>query len=206
MPIRFPLPAHRLLLAAATALAIAAVTAGARAAAPIKVEGEHFVGVATVAGQPLDLNGVGLRAVAWFKGYAAGLYLSTRARTPQQVLAAPGAKRLQIRMLVDVDTIEFIKSFDKGVARNTPAAEMPALAERVERFDALLRAIGKLKKRDVIDLDWLPGRGLQLALNGAPRGAPIPGEDLYAALLRIFIGERPSDPELKTGLLGGPVG
>jgi len=206
MPIRPQLPRRRLLLAAATVLAVATVVPVAEAAAPTKVEGETFASIATVAGQPLLLNGVGLRAVAWFKGYAAGLYLSTHARTPQQVLAATGAKRLQIRMLVDVDTIEFIKSFDKGVARNTPAAEMPALAERVERFDALLRAIGKLKKRDVIDLDWLPGRGLQLALNGAPRGAPIPGEDLYAALLRIFVGERPADPEMKIGLLGGPVG
>jgi hypothetical protein len=122
------------------------------------------------------------------------------------VLAATGAKRLQIRMLVDVDTIEFIKSFDKGVARNTPAAELPALVARVERFDALLRDIGKVKKRDVIDLDWLPDRGLQVALNGVPRGGPIPGEDLYAALLRIFVGERPADPEMKIGLLGGPVG
>jgi Chalcone isomerase-like len=197
---------RRLLLACATALTIATATLGARAAAPIQVEGETFAGGTTVAGQSLELNGVGLRAVAWFKGYAAGLYLSTRARTPQQVLAAPGAKRLQIRMLVDVDTIEFIKSFDRGVARNTPPAELPALAARVERFDALLRAIGKVKKRDVIDLDWLPNRGLQLTLNGAPRGAPIPGEDLYAALLRIFVGDRPTDPEMKIGLLGGPVG
>ena len=177
----------------------------AQAAEPIKVEGETFAGQATVAGQALELNGVGLRAVSWFKGYAAGLYLDRRVRTPQQVLAAPGAKRLQLRMLQDVDMEEFVKAFEKGIARNSPAAELPLLAERMARFDAILRAIGKVKKRDVIDLDWWPGRGLQLTLNGQTQGAPIPGEDLYAALLRIFIGERPSDPELKIGLLGGPV-
>jgi hypothetical protein len=149
---------------------------------------------------------VGLRAVAWLKGYAAGLYLSSRARTPQQVYAAPGAKRLQLRMLQDVDIEEFVKGFDKGVGRNTPPADMPALAERVARFDALLRGMVKVKKRDVVDLDWLPGRGLQLSFNGKLRGAPIPGEDFYAALLRIFVGERPADPDMKIGLLGGPVG
>ena len=201
-----PTPTHpsrrRLLVAAAWALAAAA---GAQAAAPIKVEGETFAGQATVAGQVLELNGVGLRAVAWFKGYAAGLYLGSRARTAQEVLAAAGAKRLQLRMLVEVDTEEFVKAFDKGIARNSPPAELPLLAERMARFDALLRAIGKVRKRDVVDLDWLPGRGMQFTLNGQPRGAPIPGEDLYAALLRIFVGERPADPELKIGLLGGPV-
>jgi Chalcone isomerase-like len=191
-----------LLFAAASVLVAAG---GAKAAAPIKVEGVTFPGQATVAGQVLELNGVGLRAVAWLKGYAAGLYLSSRARTPQQVLVASGAKRLQLRMLLDVDTEEFVKAFDKGIARNSPPAELPVLAERMARFDALLRAVGKVKKRDVIDLDWLPGRGLQFALNGQLRGAPIPGEDLYAALLRIFVGERPADPEMKIGLLGGPV-
>ena len=109
-------------------------------------------------------------------------------------------------MLQDVGIEEFVKAFDKGVARNTPPAEMPALAERVARFDALLRGMVKVKKRDVVDLDWLPGRGLQLSFNGTLRGAPIPGEDFYAALLRIFVGERPADPEMKIGLLGGPVG
>jgi hypothetical protein len=133
------------------------------------------------------------------------LYLSSRSRSAAQVLATPGAKRLQMRMLLDVGTEEFIKAFDKGIARNTPAAGVAALAERMARFDALLRSIGKVRKRDVIDLDWLPGRGLQLALNGRPRGEPIPGDDLYAALLRIFIGERPVDAEMKAGLLGGPV-
>lgn len=202
MLVRPVLVRRRLLLAA---VSMFVVGNGARAAAPVKVEGVTFPGVSTVAGQALELNGVGLRAVAWLKGYAAGLYLSRRARTTEQVLSATGAKRLQLRLLLDVDVEEFVKAFDKGVARNTPPAEMPQLAERMARFDALLRAIGKVKKRDVVDLDWLPGRGLQLALNGQPRGAPIPGEDLYAALLRIFVGERPADPELKAGLLGGPV-
>lgn len=174
--------------------------------APRIVEGQAFAHRINLAGSELQLNGTGVRAVAWFKGYAAGLYLSSRARTAQQVLAAIGPKRLQLRMLVDVDTEEFIKAFDKGIARNSPPAELPLLAERMARFDALLRAIGKVRKRDVVDLDWLPGQGLQFALNGQLQGAVIPGEDLYAALLRIFVGERPADPELKIGLLGGPVG
>ncbi len=202
MPAQHSLTRRGLLAGAAFCLA---GLGAAQAAAPIKTEGETFAGQATVAGQVLELNGVGLRAVAWFKGYAAGLYLASRVRTPQQVLAATGAKRLQMRMLVEVDTEEFIKAFHKGIARNAPLAGQPALVERMERFDSLLRAVGKVKKRDVIDLDWLPGRGLQMTLNGQARGEPIPGDDLYAALLLIFIGDKPVDANLKIGLLGGPA-
>jgi len=197
-------PCHCRRRLAATLLVLAAVPALA-ATPPIQIEGQTFQGEFLLAGQALQCNGVGLRAVAWFKGYAAALYLRDRARTTAQVLAMPGAKRLQMRMLVDVDTEEFVKAFHKGVARNAPVAWQPALEARMARFDELLHAIGKVKRRDVIDLDWLPGRGMQLGLNGQLRGEPIPGDDFYAALLLIFIGDKPVDAELKIGLLGGPV-
>jgi Chalcone isomerase-like len=193
---------RRTLLAAA----LVATTFPAWAARPIKVEGHTFVGDITLAGSALQLNGVGLRAVAWLKGYAAGLYLPRRATTTAQVLAQPGPKRLQLRMLHDVDAEEFVKAFIKGVDRNTPPAEAARLADRVPRFNATVRSLAKLAKRDVIDLDFVPGRGLVLARNGQVRGEPVPGEDFYAALLRCFVGERPADPEMKVGLLGGPVG
>ena len=35
---------------------------------------------------------------------------------------------------------------------------------------------------------------------------PLPGEDLYAGLLKIFIGADPVDKRLKAGLLGAPTG
>jgi Chalcone isomerase-like len=197
-----PLIRRRTFLAAL----LAAPALPAWANKPIKVEGQVFPGTATVADATLQLNGVGLRAVAWLKGYAAGLYLPKRATSAQQVLAQSGAKRLQLRMLQDVDAEEFVKAFVKGVERNTTDAEAARLADRVARFNANVRGLVKLKKREVIDLDFLPGRGAVLARNGVARGEPIGGEDFYAALLRCFIGERPADPEMKLGLLGGPVG
>jgi hypothetical protein len=175
------------------------------ARAQVTVEGYTFAANTVIAGQTLRLNGVGLRAVAWLKGYAAGLYLDTKAGTAQAVLANGGPKRLQLRMLQEVPAEEFVKAFDKGIARNSAPAELPALAERMQRFNALVRGLGKVKKGDLVDLDWLPDTGLHFVYNGRPLGPPIAGTDLYAALLRIFIGKRPVDPELKTGLLGGPV-
>lgn len=198
---------RRLLAAAGAGLALALLAPPARATRSIQVEGQTFVGDIVLAGTPLQLNGVGLRAVAWFKGYAAGLYLPRKASTESQVLAQSGsARRLQLRLLQQVDAEEFVKAFHKGIERNTAPADAARLAERAARFDAVVRGLVKLNKRDVIDLDYLPGRGLQLARNGSPRGEPIAGDDLYAALLRCFIGARPADPDMKVGLLGGPVG
>ena len=111
-----------------------------------------------------------------------------------------------VRLVQEVDAEEFVKAFVKGVNRNTPAADVARLGERVTQFSTVIRGLGKLKKQDVIDLDFIPGKGLVLSRNGTVRGTPVVGEDLYAALLRCFIGVKPTDPELKTGLLGGPVG
>jgi len=41
-----------------------------------------------------------------------------------------------------------------------------------------------------------------MRVNGKPVGAPVPGADLYAAMLNIFIGDRPVDAKMKAGMLG----
>ncbi|MDP3085147.1 MAG: chalcone isomerase family protein [Rubrivivax sp.] len=175
------------------------------ASAQLRIEGQTFDAGVRVADSELRLNGVGLRAVAWLKGYTAALYLTRTAATPAQALAMAGPKRLQLRMLQDVPAAEFSKAFDKGVTRNTAAAELPALRERMLQFEHLVAAVGKVRKGDVVDLDLLPGRGLLFTLNGKVQGAPIAGDDLYAALLRVFLGDKPVDVDLKAGLLGGRV-
>jgi hypothetical protein len=182
--------------------AVFTVTAPALAQ-PRSIGGETFEATAKVADAPLVLNGVGVRGVAIFNAYAAGLYLTAKAPTPAQLLATPGAKRLQIRMLIDVPAKEFVKAIDVGIERNTPPEQHALLAERQAKFAALVNAVGTVKKGDAVNLDFVPDRGLIFSLNGKPQGEAIPGDDLYGAVLKIFVGEKPVDKRLKAGLLGG---
>jgi len=188
-------------LLAATALLVGALPAHAQAAATT-IGGVSFLARADVAGEPLQLNGVGMRASAVLKGFAAALYLPQPARSAEQALQPVGAKRLRMRMLLDVPTELFAYTIRKYVRRNVPEAQQGALQDRLGAFDASLRAVGQVRNGDTIDLDFVPGSGLVLAINGRPRSAPIPGADLYAAVLQVFIGERPVDAKLKAGLLG----
>lgn len=176
----------------------------AAAASAARIAGVSFDDRIRLAETDLLLNGVGLRAVLTFKGYAAGLYLPARAVTPEQALAQRGARRVQMKMMIDVETKEFVKAFDVGMQRNTTEAERAGMLDRMAQFDRNVALIGAVKKGDVINLDFIPQRGLVLSINGQPRGEPIPGDDLYAGLLKIFIGERPVDKKLKAGLLGAP--
>lgn len=183
-------------------MAAAGLPAWARAQASVSYEGQSFATTLRLGGAELRLNGTGVRQVAWFKGYLAALYLTVPARTAAQVVAAPGPKRLQLRMLHEVPAVEFSKALRKGVARNVAAANLPALQERVDLLVAQIDALGKVRKKDVVDLDFEPGRGLVMTVNASARGAVIAGDDFYNALLLSFVGEVPYDDKMRAGLLG----
>ncbi|MDP3613255.1 MAG: chalcone isomerase family protein [Rubrivivax sp.] len=173
-------------------------------APPRMVEGQPFVQRLNLVGSDLRLNGTGVRAVAWFKGYAAGLYLTRPGTSMAEVLDAPGPKRLQLRMLQDVPAEEFVKALNKGVERNTPAAEMPALRPQMQAFAEHINKLGTVRKGDTVDLDLDPARGMLFSVNGTLRAEPLPGDGLHKALLRSFLGDHPYDRKLKAGLLRGP--
>ena len=195
---------RRTLLSSACALALStALPLASRADdAAVQVEGQAFQRHVRIADADLLLNGTGVRQVAWFKGFVAALYLPSRAGAQTQAVAMAGPKRLQIRMLYEVPAAEFVKAFRKGVERNAAPEQVQALTARMDDFSARVGALGKVRKGDVIDLDFEPGRGLAFRLNGTLHGEPIAGDDFYAALLRAFVGDKPYDERLKAGLLG----
>ena len=166
------------------------------------LEGQSFENGTRLASQELRLNGLGLRGVLFIKAYVAGLYLGDKATTLQEVSALPGAKRLQMRMLRGAGPDDFNKALVAGIRKNASDAELARLNDRIEQLERTIRTIGMTAKGDVINLDYVPGLGTTLAVNGASKGAPIAGADFYDAVLGIFIGEHPVDARLKKGLLG----
>jgi hypothetical protein len=197
-------PTRRTLLIGLGLLSLSAIRPAAMAAdTTFNVSGLVFERRVQVAGSELLLNGAGLRAVAWFKAYAAALYLGARASSAEQAVNLPGPKRLQLRFYRDLPAAEFVKALNVGLPRNSEPALADKLAERQALLAGRIAALQTLHETDTIDLDFDPARGLLFKLNGTLRGEAIPGEDFYSALLRVFIGEQPSDTKLKAGLLGG---
>ncbi len=170
--------------------------------APVMVEGQRFAPRVTMAGRELLLNGTGVRAAGWFKGYAAGLYLTERVGGAEQAQALPAPKRVQLRLLHDVPAGELAKAVHKGITRNSDDAERLALELPLARFEAQINAVGKVRKGDVVDLDQDADGALRFSVNGTLRGSTPSGAALYAALLRSFVGAQPYDERLKAGLLG----
>ncbi len=153
-------------------------------------------------GPELVLNGAGIRTRAIFKVYVAGLYLPEKKGTTGEVLALAGPKRVAMTMLRDLGAQQLSEALAEGIRNNSTAAEQDALKARVEELLAIMNSLGEAKKGDAIQLDFLPDSGTRVVVNGQPRGKPIAGDDFYRALLRIWLGDKPVDGDLKRGMLG----
>jgi len=177
-------------------LAIAVPCLGAEVAG-VKLEEKD-----RLASAELILNGAGLRKRAFFQVYAIGLYLPEKKSVSTEVIAATGPKRVAIHMLRDVEADQFSGALADGIKDNHPEAEATKLEPRVKQLAAIMRDMKEAKHGMRITLDWLPGAGTQVTVQGKPAGAPIPGEDFYNALLRIWLGDKPVQLDLKKALLG----
>ena len=152
--------------------------------------------------QQLVLNGAGLRKRAFFDVYAIGLYLPEKKSAAADAIGAAGPKRVAIHMLRDVGADQFGSALTDGMKENISEAEMKAFEPRIKQLSSTMNAMNEAKKGMRITLDWVPAAGTQVTVDGKPSGVPIPGEDFYRALLKIWLGEKPVQPDLKKALLG----
>jgi hypothetical protein len=172
----------------------------------ITYQGLQIPTTAKVAGTELQLNGVGYRGWTIYKAYVAALYLPRKTSSAAEALGQEGPKRVQLRLLVSGSSSYFADALTGGIQKRVPADQFAAMKPRVEAFDRLIRDAGDLKKGDVIDLDFLPETGLVVLLNGKKAGNPVPGADLYTAMLKIWLGDDARDKELRAAMLGGIPG
>jgi hypothetical protein len=186
-----------------TRLLLTVVMSTGFAANAAEVAGVRIEDKTRVANADLALNGAGLRKRAFFQVYAIGLYLPQKSSNAAAVLEQPGPKRVAIHMLRDVGADAFTEALADGIRANHSEAEAKALEPRIKELAAIIAELKEAKKGMAIALDWQPQSGTVMVVNGTSRGKPIPGEDFYRALLRIWIGDKAVQDDLKKALLGG---
>jgi len=187
------------------ALVAAGSLGGATAwADTVEVANVKYETAVDLAGQKLQLNGAGIRYKFVIKVYTAGLYLTHKAGTTAEVLAAPGPKRIHISMLRDLDGNELGKLFTKGIEANVTREEFAKSINGVLKLSEIFASRKQLNSGDSFSVDYIPGVGSTLLLNGkSVMPEPIKEPEFFSALLRIWLGDKPVDDNLKDALLGG---
>ena len=183
-------------------LAVLLLITALPALAALEVAGVKFDDKAKVGAGDTVINGAGMRKRAFFKVYAIGLYLPQKVTTAAEALNAKGAKRIAIVTLRDLTAEQFVDALIEALKNNHDEATMKTLQPKVDQFRTTMLTIGNAPEKSVVNLDWLPDSGTRLTFNGGQKGSDIAGEDFYRALLRIWLGDKPAQDDLKEQLLG----
>lgn len=183
-------------------LAACLLSGTAHAQATTDVADVKFPNTVQVAGQNLLLNGAGVRYKLLFKVYAAGLYLPTKVATTEAVLAERGPRQMRVVMLRDVDGNELGKLFTKGIEANVARAELSKSISGIVQMGEIFSRRSTLKQGDSFAIEWVPGTGTVVLVNGKPEGVPVPEPEFFSAMMAIWLGKSPADAKLKDALLG----
>jgi len=192
---------HQFAVRRSIALAVL-LAAAAPAFAEALVGGVKYTPTVPLAGQELVLNGAGVRYKFVVKVYTAGLYMTHKAATAEQALATPGPKRVHIVMLRDIDANELGRLFTRGMQDNASKEDFSKSIPGTIKMADIFSSRKKLNAGDSFSVDFVPGQGTTVLVNGKATAEPIKEPEFFTALLRIWLGPNPADGALKDALLG----
>ena len=152
---------------------------------------------------PLRLAGAGVFRYFFMRYYVCALYLAEGVLGVEAALQSDRPRRVELVALRRISAFEFVWGLDRGIADNSSAQELKALAAALGALRAAIREIGTLAAGVHVSIDYLPHAGTRIVVDNRTRGGPFAGKALNDALLKVWIGERPLDTSLKEVLLGG---
>lgn len=190
-----------------TAIALLGLFFACFAQAEKVIDGVHVADSEEVSGARLMLNGAAANRRNGSTINVTALYLQTPCRTLDCINRIEGAKRIKIHYLVDVDGSLMSRYFMNEFKAVATPDEFRSLINEIVKMGWTSNDVKKLRKGDVVTIDWLPGRGVRSSINGNP--VTIDGDTeyvksdlMYRVMLRMNVGEhRPA--EYRQGILGG---
>jgi len=147
----------------------------------------------------LQLNGMGYRTKFIFNIYVGALYTESKVESRDAAQVLKGPKRVVMHMVYDeVSKEKMASAWNEGFEENNSDEQLAKLKSRLNTFIAYFP---DLKEGDIVFLDFIPGKGTRVTINGEVKGV-IEGADFYAALLDVWLGDEPADDDLKEAMLG----
>jgi len=163
----------------------------------VEVAGVKLPDRVEIAGQPLPLNGYGIRKKFFFKIYVGSLYTAQKDTSTAQVLGDSGAKLIRMNFLYSkVEKEKIVGGFAAGIEKNSPELRQdPAVNTFLGWFDSDFVA------GDQVDLAIDGQNNVSASHNGRVLGT-LQSANLARAVLLIYLGDDPADDDMKAGMLG----
>ena len=170
--------------------------------AAVEISGIKLEDSITIADTKLQLNGAGIRYKGPFKVYVGDLYTTQPVKSLDELLAAPGPKRLTMTFLREINSADFGKLLTRGIEDNTSKAEMSKIIPGMIKMGEIFAANKSFAPGDVCALEWDPAKGLSIWAKGKLQSEPFKDPAFFKALMSIWFGQNPADWKLKDAMLG----
>ncbi len=162
----------------------------AQAAAPAAIE---------AGGTTLSLNGCGSRTKYLMEMYMAGLYLQEPSRDAAGIIAADAPMAIRLEITSGMATQQrLVESLEEGF-QNATGGNVAPIQREIEHFRQCFAQ--PIAKGDILELVYLPSRGVMVVKNGQPVGV-IQGLAFKQALFGIWLSDRPAQTSLRVAMLG----
>lgn len=178
----------------------------AHAAVGARVDGIAVEDGYQIEGNKVVLNGVGLRKRAFFRTDVTAIYLAEKRSTLEGIETLPGAKRIQLTLLRDIPGSIIARYFVSDFEQVATKDEFKQLINEVGAIGSIYGTIHHVSKGDIVNIDWVPGKGITSTLNG--RTLTLPGQPpylnnelMYRIFMRMYVGAKTPE-ELRANLLG----
>ena len=156
----------------------------------------------SVTGTKLQLNGAGIRYKGPFKVYVGDLYTTRPVASLDELIAAPGPKRLGMTFLREINSTDFGKLLTRGIEDNVSKSELSKIIPGMIKMGEIFAANKSFQPGEVCALEWDPATGLSIWAKGKLQAEPFKDPAFFRALMSIWFGNSPADWKLKDQLLG----
>ena len=173
----------------------------------VSMEGVDLAPTVTAYGQKLVLNGAGVRKRGYFKADVTALYLPEKTTSADAIFKLDGVRRIQLNILRRFTSSTITRIFLADFKDHATDEEFKRLIGPIGQIGAAYANVKEVVKGDVVNLDWVPGRGwlathTARSLNEADGKQLVISDKLaYQIYMRMYIGEG-APTELRNGLLG----
>lgn len=151
----------------------------------------------TLDGKTLVLNGLGVRAATFMKVkvYIIGLYLENKSSDAKAIITSDQLKRIEMHFVHDVSAEDIREGWSEAFENNYKDAG--SIGHEISKFNASMQ---DMETGDSIVLEF--SAGVVNVLVKGNKVDSIEGEAFQQAALSIWLGKKPPNKELKTGILG----
>lgn len=150
-------------------------------------------------GTPLNLVGIGIYKELRNDIYIGALFASYPGAKADELLGEEVGKRMSIRFVGDYTNRKIARHWKERLAMNNARDEWQPLTREIKNFANIFKR--NLKPGDEINIDYLPGTGTQVYLNGT-LFTLIDKPKFIDLLLNVWLGANPPTKAFKENIRG----